>query len=67
MTFRIWNGESISLLPKSQPSQDLELALNIAGKLPIEEEQWPLDVDLTYESSSLGTSHREIKPLLAIR
>ena len=64
MTFRLCNGKSIGLLPKSEPSHDVKYRPNIAGKVPIEVEQWPLDVDLTYKSLSLGASHREVKPLL---
>ena len=69
MTFRLWNVESINLLPKSQPSHDLKFGPNIAGNVLIEEEeeQLPFDVDLTLESSSLGASHREVKPFLTIR
>ena len=57
MTFQFWNGKSIGLLPKSQPSYDLKYGYNIAQTVPIEKEQWPLDVDLTYESASLGNQH----------
>ena len=67
MTLWFLNSKSIGLLPQSQPSQDLKFGPNIAGNAPIEEELWPLDVDLTYESlASLGASHREVKPLLAL-
>ena len=67
MLFQLWNGKSIALLPKSQPSKDLKYGTNIAGKVNIKEEQRPLDADLTYESSSLGASHRKVKPQLALR
>ena len=61
MTFRLWKGKSIGLLPKSQPSKDLKDGPNIALKVSIEEEQWPLYVDLTYETSSLCASHRKVE------
>ena len=67
MIFWLWNGKSFGLLSKSQPSQKLNCGPNITGKVTIEEEQWPLDVDLTYKPSSLGASHGKVKPLLATR
>ena len=32
ITFQLWNGKFIGLLPQSLPSQDLKYGLNIAAK-----------------------------------
>ena len=38
VAFRLSNGKSNGLMPKSKPLQDLKYGPNIAAKVPIEEE-----------------------------